>query len=328
MAGVFPSPPSLTFKRSKFYIERKLMFRNLKIVFIALLLITMAGAQQKANSPQRAKPAATDAKVAGLPSEAAVNGFLQQTFGYNPALTWKIEDIKPSPAQGVAEVTVIITSPEGQQPSTFYVTADGEHALLGEIIPFGVRPFDHAKQTLEKGINGPSRGPADAPVTVVEFSDLQCPHCKEAQPTVDKLLSEDKNARLVFQNFPLPSHDWAAKAAYYADCIGRDSNDAVWKFIQSVYDAQKEISAANADEKLKGLADAAGAKGAEVAVCAAKADTAGRVEHSVALGKSVDVGGTPTLFVNGRKIGNVSGMPYEALKSLVDFAAKDAGAKK
>ena len=70
-------------------------------------------------------------------------------------------------------------------------------------------------------MNGPSRGPADAPVTLVEFSDLQCPHCKEAQPTIDKLMAEEKNARLVFQNFPLPAHDWAAKAAYYGDCIGR-----------------------------------------------------------------------------------------------------------
>lgn len=301
------------------------MFGNFVVVITALLLATLAGAQQKANSAQHPKPAETQPKGAAtaLPSEATVNAFLQQTFGYNSALSWKIEDIKPSPAQGVAEVTVMISSPEGQQPSTFYVTADGEHALLGEIIPFGVRPFDAARKQLEKGINGPSRGAADAPVTLVEFSDLQCPHCKEAQPTVDKLLTENKNVRLVFQNFPLPSHDWAAKAAYYADCVGRNSSDAVWKFIQSVYDAQKEISAANADEKLKGLADAAGAKGDDVATCAARPDTAGRVEHSVALGKSVDVSGTPTLFVNGRKIGNLSGMPYEALKSLVDFSAKE-----
>ncbi len=62
------------------------MFRNLKIAITALLLVTMAAAQQKANSPQRAKPAAADAKAAGLPSEAAVNGFLQQTFGIQPSI--------------------------------------------------------------------------------------------------------------------------------------------------------------------------------------------------------------------------------------------------
>jgi protein-disulfide isomerase len=158
-------------------------------------------------------------------------------------------------------------------------------------------------------------------VTLVEFSDLQCPHCKEEQPNIDKLLTEDKNVRLVYQNFPLPSHDWAAKAAAYADCIGRTSNDAFWKFIESVYSAQGDITAANADEKLNGLADTAGAKSADVAACAAKPETIGRVEHSVLLGKSLEVTGTPTLFINGRQVG---GVPFEGLKTLVDFAAQPA----
>ncbi len=73
-----------------------------------------------------------------------------------------------------------------------------------------------------------------APVTVVEFSDLQCPHCKEAQPNLDRLAAEDKNARIVFQNFPLPMHDWAMKAASYADCVARSSPDAFWKFVESI----------------------------------------------------------------------------------------------
>jgi protein-disulfide isomerase len=63
-------------------------------------------------------------------------------------------------------------------------------------------------------------------------------------------------------------------------------------------------------------------KGSDIAACAAKPETATRVEHSVALGKSVDVTGTPTLFINGRKVGNVTGLPYEVLKQLVEFAAK------
>jgi len=63
-------------------------------------------------------------------------------------------------------------------------------------------------------------------------------------------------------------------------------------------------------------------KGADMAACAAKPDTAARIEHSLALGKSVDVTGTPALFINGRKIAAVNGIPYEVLKSLVEFAAK------
>ena len=286
---------------------------------IALVLVTLAGAQQK---PVTSQPAAKPVTATGLPTQETVNAFMQKMFGYDPSVTWEVVSIKPSSIAGISEVNVILKNPQGQQNTKLYVAADGQRALIGEIIPFGSDPFAAARTALEKGINGPSRGPADAPVTIVEFSDLQCPHCKEAQPTVDKLMSEEKNARLVFQNFPLQSHDWAAKAAAYADCVGRSSNDAFWKFMQGVYDAQSDILATNADEKLTALADKSGVKGSDIAACAAKPETASRVEHSVALGKSLDVNGTPTLFINGRKIANVAALPYDMLKQLTEFAAK------
>jgi protein-disulfide isomerase len=159
-------------------------------------------------------------------------------------------------------------------------------------------------------------------VTVVEFSDLQCPHCKEAQPVVDKLLADEPNARFVFQQYPLPMHNWAEKAASYADCIGRTSKDAFWKFVQGTYDDQANITESNADEKLAAIADKSGVKGSEMTACAAKPDTKARVQKSVALGTAVGVTGTPTLFINGRRIANVSGTPYEILKGMVDFGAK------
>jgi protein-disulfide isomerase len=251
-----------------------------------------------------------------------VNSFLQQTFGYDSTVTWKITAIKPSIAAGLAEVDVVLSNSQGQSTTTLYVTPDGKHALTGDILPFGAKPYQPAKEALLKGVNGPSRGPDKAPVTIVEFSDLQCPHCKDAQPVIDKLLTEEPNARFVFQNFPLPSHNWAAKAADYADCVGRSSKDAFWKFVQGTFDAQSSITEANADEKLAAIADTAGVKGADMATCAAKADTKTRVEQSVALGQSVGVTGTPTVFVNGRRIGNVVGLPPEVLKGLVEFGAK------
>jgi len=256
-----------------------------------------------------------------LPSEDEVNGFLQATFGYDPQLTWKIAGIRPSKAEGLAEVSVQISGPQGQGTQTFFVSQDGKHAVVGEIIPFGRHPFEQARLELQKKATGPSRGPANAPVTIVEFSDLQCPHCKEANPTLERLLKEDPDVRFVFQNFPLPSHNWAQKAAAYADCAGRASNDAFWKFVDSVYASQNDITADTADRKLTELADNAGVKGSDIAACAAKPETLARVEASINLGKSLDVNSTPTLFINGRPVG-VSGNNFDILKQIVDFAAK------
>jgi protein-disulfide isomerase len=298
------------------------MRRLLLCCSLVWLLISSAVAQ-KSSAKSKDVPPPVPTFSTRLPSEETVNAFMKQMFGYDPSVSWKIAAIRPSPAEGLVEVLVVLSNSQGQQNSRLYVTADGQHAVIGDIIPFGDHPFVPAQEALTKGMNGPSRGPADAPVTVVEFSDLQCPHCKEAQPTIDKLMSEEKNVRLVFQNFPLQSHDWAAKAAYYGDCIGRTSPDAFWKYVASVYDAQKDITASNADEKLTALAEQSGVKGPDTAACAAKPETATRVQHSIALGAALEVTGTPTLFVNGRKISNVGGLPYEILKGLTEFAARE-----
>ena len=295
---------------------------NTALMSVIVVLAVFATAQEKKveNSVAGARPSTTAQST--LPTEQTVNGFLQQTFGYDPSVNWKIVAIKPSVAQGLTEIDVVLANQQGQQNTTFYVSEDGKHALIGDLIPFGAKPFAEANEQLQKGVNGIARGPANAPVTIVEFSDLQCPHCKQAQPTIDKLLSEETNVRFVFQQFPLPSHNWAAKAAAYADCTGRANNDAFWKFVNATYNAQSEITESNADEKLTGIADSSGVKGSDMAACAAKPDTKSRIDASVNLGRQVQVTGTPALFINGRRIANVGGTPYEILKAIVEFEAK------
>ncbi len=300
------------------------MNRYCTLSLICALVITSAFAQQK--PPKHAVAAAHTSESAptpaGLPSEETVNSFLQQTFGWDSQTSWKIVSIKPSPAQGLAEVTVRLANPQGEQNTVFYVSEDEKHAVVGEIIPFGAHPYQADRERLQKGINGVSRGPENAPVTMVEFSDLQCPHCKDAQPIIEKLIGDEPNARFVLQQFPLPMHDWAFKGASYADCLGRTNKDAYWKFIDDVFKSQSEITAANADEKLKAAVTAAGGSADAVASCAVKPDTKNRVDQSIALGKAVDVTGTPTLFINGRKVSSITGTPYEVLKKLVDFGAQ------
>jgi len=305
-------------------IGKENMNRYLAIIALMVALVTLAGAQTKAAPAGKASEESPAPSFSvRLPSEETINSFMQETFGYEPTVTWKIVSIKPASAEGLVEVQVLLSSAQGQQVQRFYVTSDGKHAVVGDIIPFGVHPFAPDYETLLKGMNGFVLGPADAPVTIFEFSDLQCPYCKQAQPTIDKLLAEEKNARLVFQNFPLPAHNWASKGAYYADCVGRASDEAFWRFIHGTFEAQSDITPDNADAKLTALADQAGVKGTDIAACAAKAETAGRVQRSISLGQSVEVTSTPTLFINGRRVASVNGVPYDVLKSLVEFAAKE-----
>ena len=281
-----------------------------------------SAAKPKTSTPP--KPASTTSTSDHLPSEKMVDAFLHAQFGYQPDITWKIASIKPSSISSLSEVTVVLAGPQGQQLTRFYVAPDGEHAVVGDIIPFGAHPFDPVKKILDKKITGPSRGPKNSHVLIVEFGDLQCPACKAAQPTIEQLVEAEPTARFVFQNFPLEMHNWAAKGAKYADCVGRASSDAFWKFLSKTYETQTDITAENADEKLTAIADQSGVKGSDIAACAAKPETQAHVDASTALGKEVEVTGTPTLFINGRKIGSFDAHLLDVYKSLVEFAAKDA----
>ena len=129
-------------------------------------------------------------------------------------------------------------------------------------------------------------------------------------------------ARLVFQQFPLVTlHKWAFAAAKYGECTREQKADAFWTFQSLVYENQASMESLDEDQaipKLKEYAVQAGADATKLDACVADAGTAAKIYKSMELGKSVDVTSTPTLFINGRKVGNVAGMPYEVLKELTD----------
>lgn len=272
-------------------------------------------------APAEKKTEEVPAIDAKLPDQATVLAFYNRMFGFQPNLNFKVADIRWSQVPGVAEVTALASTPEGQQVAKLYVMADGKHAISGEMIPFGADPYADNRQFLQKAF-GPTRGSATPSVTIVEFGDLECPACKAAQPIVDRLLSDEPSARLIFQSFPLAGlHPWAMEAASYLDCVYRGNNQDANTFIESVYAHQGEITKENATNMLKQYAQQSGADPAKLATCVASLDTRERIEKSIDLGRELKVTGTPTLFVNGRPISNVSGVPYDTLKALVDFEA-------
>ena len=311
-----------------------------KIIWLAVLLLACAnlltaqepttGSMNKSSTGKTSKTSTTTpplgstsgkAADASLPSKAEIESFMRHMFGYNPAATWKIIDIQPSEAPHVAHVIAVLGN--NQTATHLYVMPGGKYAVVGDMIPFGADPYAQIRAILVNG-KGEKKGNGAAPVTIVEFSDLQCPYCKSAQPIIDRLLQEMPNTKLVFQPFPLAMHKWAMKAAWYGQCVGEQSSGAFWKFVQGVYDAQESITEANADEKLTSIAKSAGVDGAKVAACSTTPDTFIKVQQSIELGKAVGVGGTPTVFINGRKISAIKEVPFDLLKAMVDYEAAES----
>jgi protein-disulfide isomerase len=164
------------------------------------------------------------------------------------------------------------------------------------------------------------RGSADAPVTIVEFSDYQCPSCKRAQPVLEQVLQEFKGkVRLVHKDFPVPSHKGArpaAEAARFAAAQG-----LFWEYHDLLYLAVPDFSR----EDLVRYAGRLSLDRDAFTACIDARQFREQVEADVAEGRAIGLKGTPTFLVNGNVI--VGAHPIEVFREAVRDALKETRAK-
>lgn len=150
----------------------------------------------------------------------------------------------------------------------------------------------------------PSFGPADAPVTIVEFGDFECPSCRAEAPVLRELIPDlfPNKVRIVFKDYPLESvHPWARAASVAGRCVFRQDPRAFWKFYDWDYQNQDEITVENLKSKVLAWAAGNGLSSAQLASCIDSKATDVEVARNIEEGKAAGVRGTPTLFVNGMK---------------------------
>jgi len=165
---------------------------------------------------------------------------------------------------------------------------------------------------------GPARGPSAAPVTIVEFSDFECPFCVRAEATVKDLLAAyPEKIRLVYRDFPLPNHKQAPKAAEASHCA--DDQGKYWEMHAKLFAADGKL----APTDLKGYAREIGLDGPRFDRCLESGEKAKVVESHRKAGDEAGVTGTPAFFINGRLISGAQ--PLENFKAIVD---KELGIRK
>ncbi len=318
------------------------------VLLLSISLFSQTSSKKKSTPQPAPKPAAKAAAASATapalppdaPTPAVAEAFFKRMFGYDPNLQVKVANIAASPIADLYDVTAVFITPEGQQATHFFIPKDQKHAIAGDMLPFGADPFAADRQELAKSAFGPTKGPADAKLLIVEFADLECPSCKDAAPTMEKLRADFPQARFVFHSFPLSQlHPWAVRASSYLDCISRSNQDQAFTFADAIFAHQKEIETAvrktdaagkttiddaAVTERLKHFTATAGADPAKVQACAESPETSQRITRSELLAHSLNVNGTPTLFVNGRRVGNPGSVPYEALKAVTSFEAEQA----
>ncbi len=162
---------------------------------------------------------------------------------------------------------------------------------------------------------GPSKGPTTAPVTIVEFSDFQCPFCQRAANTVGKVLADYAGqVRLVYRQFPLEFHDKAFKAAEAGMCANEQGK--FWEMHDHLFGDQKHLDVPS----LKEAARSIGLDGDKFDKCLDSGQFADAVRKDMTAGQKAGVSGTPAFFINGRMISGAQ--PYESFREVVDQELK------
>ena len=157
----------------------------------------------------------------------------------------------------------------------------------------------------------PLTGPSDAPVTIVEFSDFQCPACGHAFPTIKRLLQQYQGKiRVVFRDFPLSIHPQAPKAAEAGNCANEQGK--FWEMHDRMFTNQQKLGVAD----LKAAAAELGLDAQKFNTCLDSGKQAAKWQADVNDGRKYGVSATPTFFINGRIVSGAQ--PYQNFSEIID----------
>ncbi|MBI4456520.1 MAG: thioredoxin domain-containing protein [Acidobacteria bacterium] len=176
---------------------------------------------------------------------------------------------------------------------------------------YGVKSFLEPLRTSVETANHPARGSASAPLTIVEFSDFECPYCTRLVKTlkeVEKHYAE--KVRLVFRQFPLANHPHAQKAAEASLCA--NEQDHFWEMHDLLFQEPKSLELGD----IKAKAAAIGVDTTSFNECLDSSRYAERVRQDVRDGSRAGVNGTPAMFINGRFIAGA--VPYDEIAKMID----------
>lgn len=296
---------------------------------LALALVPLAGVacaqDQMMDSSVDNSDARKEKILANLQSAFPQLGQMQATLG----------DIEATEFDGLQQGTLNVQGRE----QVFLVSADDTKLYLvagpaidvskstEEIAAAKAKEAEEREAKLAGATEGkPTRGPADAPVTIVEFSDFQCPFCSRGASTVHEILEKyDGDVKFVFKHFPLDKiHPWARPAAIAAECAASQSPDAFWTLHDAYFANQQQINPDNLVEKSKEFLADSGLDLTTWETCAGDAESDAHkaaeatVQAELDLGTELGVSGTPGFFVNGEFLNGAQ--PITAFEPIIKAA--------
>ena len=291
-----------------------------------LLALLVSASTLSAQAPPSKAPAKSPAAA---PNSAAISrkveSYLRKLYAWGPSFKLTLGPLEPAPVSGFYKVDVIVALGNESDTLTVFVSRDARYLLRGDLDDMSADPFAAARSRIRLAGN-PSRGPANAAVNVVEFSDFQCPTCRQLYQVLRDIAPNYPQVRFVFKDFPLAQiHPWAMTAALAARCVYQQKPDAFWPIHDAIYDNQDSITPQNARSRMLDFAQQAGVNPEAVRACMSTPAASKPVQDNLAEGQALKLANTPTVFINGRRL---IGANRDLLIQYIDFELAQAPAPK
>lgn len=282
--------------------------RLLLLVVVATVGMTcsLAGQNESSAKPP-ANAAAAEAQGAAVTPEQqqllrATEAFLRDLYAWGPDYKLALGPLTQSPAADFYKVPIQVTFNGQSDNGGVYVSKDGKTVLRGDLFVLHGDPYEQVRAHLNIAGN-PSTGPENAAITLVEFADFECPHCREFSQNFEAIRQKYPQVRLVYKDFPLVDlHPWAETAAVAARCAYMQSPAAFWKMHDEIFKNQDNITPDNAYDEFNSFAKDQALDAEAFKSCLSSPDAAKAVEANRADGITLGISSTPTVYVNGRPV--------------------------
>ncbi len=253
---------------------------------------------------------------------------MRNLYAFGPDVEVTVSEPKDAGMAGLLETNVSVKVGGNNEDAKFYVSKDGKYLVRGEVSDLSKDPLA-ANRALMDLTNAPSTGDPKSAVTLVEFSDFECPVCRSLHDIMRGIMQNYPQVRVVFKDYPIEVlHPWARTAAIAGRCAYMQDPAAFWKMYDLIYDNQDIISASNAWMKMSEFAGQSGLNADTFRSCMAGPDAGAAVDASRANGQKLDVNSTPTIFVNGRRMVGADAHLIEQYIQYELAKAKQSGDRK
>lgn len=274
-------------------------------------------ASQTAQHAVAANASATDQKIVD---------YVRTKFHVPDAVKLSVGPFQNSQYSDFYQITIYGQNGTEKSAQRAFVTKDGRYTVIGSVFNLNADPKKEVEQTINLE-NQPTVGPANAPVTIVEFADLECPTCAATQKFFahDLIPKYGNKIRIVFKEFPLVAiHDWALTAAIANECAYKLNPADFFRYRSTIFEGQDMINGANVRSLLLDFGQRSGLNRLQLATCIDSKATLPQVEADMREGQALGIMSTPTLFINGTP---VVGLNPPRIYQLVNEGLQQAASK-